>query len=67
MPAEVREYCYSLGVKEVLDFDMKLEIDLPKPADSNILQTYTVDLTNGTKLEITGNTILNWKLIEIRI
>jgi len=59
-----KEYCFSIGAKEVNAIDMTLDVDLAKNDDLNVLQTYTVE-TRNKRLEITGNVILNWKLIEI--
>ncbi len=58
-------FCQSLGVKEVNAVDMKLDFDLPKPTDPNILQTYTIPITEQERLEITGVVILNWKLVQL--
>lgn len=60
MPKFVR-YCESLGVKKVEFDDMRLDIDLPPPADPNVLQTYTARTDQG-RLEISGLLLLNWKL-----
>lgn len=60
-----KKFCLSLNVKEVNAIDMKLDFDLAKPDDANILQTYTLVTQSGERLELTGNVILNWKLVEI--
>jgi ubiquinone/menaquinone biosynthesis C-methylase UbiE len=56
------KYCRSLGVKKVEFEDMRLDIDLPPPADKSTLQTHTVRTTDQGRLEITGVLVLDWKL-----
>ena len=60
-----KRYCISLGVKEVNSINMNLDFDLEKDNNINKLHTYTIPTKSGNRLEITGNVILNWKLIEI--
>ncbi|HEY4784552.1 MAG TPA: methyltransferase domain-containing protein [Bacteroidales bacterium] len=59
------KFCLNLNVKKVKSIDMKLDFDLDKPSNMNKLQTYTVMTQNGERLELTGNIILNWKLVEL--
>ena len=59
-----RQFCKSLGIKEVNDTNMRLDFDIPAP-DVNKLQTYTIMPTTGERLEVTGNILQNWKLIEL--
>jgi ubiquinone/menaquinone biosynthesis C-methylase UbiE len=61
IPKFVR-YCESLGVKKVEFHDMRLDFDLPPPANKDVLQTYTVQTADQGRLEITGVLVLNWKL-----
>jgi hypothetical protein len=44
---------------------MKLDLDLPKPEDPDRLETYTIRTAQDDRLEITGTTILNWRLVEL--
>ncbi len=60
-----QRFCKALGVKEVNAIDMKLDFDLPKPADRSVLQTFTVLTAEGSRLEMTGVIGLNWKLIQL--
>ncbi|GBR75487.1 malonyl-CoA O-methyltransferase [Candidatus Termititenax persephonae] len=60
-----RHFCLINEAKQVRATSMKLSIDLKKPRDKNKIMTYTQRLATGYNLEITGNTLLNWKLIEI--
>jgi len=60
-----KKFCESIGVKEVNAVNMKLDFDLPKHEDKNRLDTYTVQTANDGRLELTGNIILNWKLVEL--
>lgn len=64
---EFKKFCLANGVKKVTAIDMHLDIDLPEPKDKNVLQTYTRKETTGNRLEITGVTILNWKLITLYV
>jgi ubiquinone/menaquinone biosynthesis C-methylase UbiE len=61
------QYCESLGIKKIEVSGLHLNLDLPKPVDPNQLRTYTQILKNGSKLEITGSNILNWKLIILTL
>lgn len=60
-----KKYCLSLGAKHVNAIDMNVDFDLPEPDNINKLQTYTVLKNDGSRLEITGSVILNWKLVEV--
>ena len=62
-----KKFCRSVGIKKVRAIDMHVDFDIKRPKDMNVLQTYTVSLSRGERLEITGNTILNWKLIELTL
>jgi len=63
--AKFKIFCRSLGIKKVKATNMKLDLDLPKPSVKK-LRTYTRHSQDG-RLEITGTTILNWKLIELTL
>jgi hypothetical protein len=60
-----QKYCLSQGAKEVRSTVMKLDLDLPKPEDPDRLETYTIRTAQDDRLEITGTTILNWRLVEL--
>lgn len=60
-----RDFCIKNGAKEVLCNSMHLDFDLKKSNDKNEISTYTELLATGERVEITCNTLLNWKLIEI--
>ena len=62
-----RKFCRSVGVKRIRAINMHVDFDITKPKNANTLQTYTISLPHGERLEITGNTILNWKLIELTL
>ncbi|OGC08513.1 hypothetical protein A2230_08350 [candidate division WOR-1 bacterium RIFOXYA2_FULL_36_21] len=62
-----KKYCESIDVKEINSINMKLDFDLPESNNMNDLQTYTVSTKSGDRLEINGNVILNWKLIQLII
>lgn len=59
--------CERLGAKRVTVHDLKIPFDLPRPAHPGDLQTHTERLANGTRLEITGAIVLDWKLCVIDI
>ena len=46
---------------------MNLDFDLERSDDIDKLQTYTTATESGSRLEITGNIILNWKLVIIEL
>ena len=60
-----QDYCLSLGAKQVRSSVMELDLDLQRPEDPNRVDTYTVRTAQGDRLEITGTTILNWRLVEL--
>lgn len=60
-----KKFCKNYGVKAVNTIDMKLDFDLPPLKDKNKLQTFTVNMAEGSRLEVTGNIILSWKLVEL--
>ncbi len=62
-----KNYCNNLGAKHINSIDMNLDFDIKKNNDINILSTYTNMLKSDFRLEITGVSILNWKLIEIAL
>jgi len=56
-----------LGAKKIRFHDLKLPIDLPKPKDLDVLQTYTLRTAEGDNVELTNIIKLDWKLIEIEL
>jgi ubiquinone/menaquinone biosynthesis C-methylase UbiE len=60
-----KKFCASLGIKQVNTIDMALDFDLPIQEDKNRLDTYTIQTVHNNRLEVTGNIILNWKLVEL--
>lgn len=60
-----KQFCFSLGVKDVKITPMKIDIDLPKNPDKDALGTHTERLSTGERLELTGSVVLNWKLLEL--
>lgn len=62
-----KQFCKSIGFKKIKVVDLHINIDLPKSTNQNELKTYTQSLASGERLEITGNNILNWKLIELSL
>lgn len=65
--SEFKKFCLKNGVKSVKSINMSLDIDLPEPKNKDILQTFTIRESKGRRIEITGNTILNWKLIILNL
>ena len=61
-----RNYVESLGAKVIDVIPMHLDFDLAKEDDINKVQTWTEQLKDNSRLEITADTILNWKLITIK-
>lgn len=59
------KFCKSCGVKNINSVKMQLDFDLPPPQNSNDIQTYTMLDKNNKRLEVCGNVIMNWKLVEL--
>jgi len=59
-----KEFIYNLGAKNIEAFDFNIDIDLPKPP-IDYMGTYTMDLKNGEKLQISGPVVMLWKIIRI--
>lgn len=60
------DYCMTQGAREVRHNDMHLDLDIEKPLDPNLVETYTERRQDGGRFEITaGVVLLNWKLVEI--
>lgn len=54
----------ALGAKRVVATDFDIKIDLPRaPVDQ--MSTYTVKLSNGKRLQISGAVLMCWKWIRI--
>lgn len=59
-----KRFVTGLGAKNIDITDFEIGIDLPKgPID--IMGTYTVKLSNGKRLQISGSIIMTWKWIRI--
>ena len=58
-------FCRSLGAVDVRFTDMKLDLDLPPSKDGNILTVHTERLESGSRLEVMGAVLMDWKLAEI--
>jgi hypothetical protein len=58
-----KKFCENLGVKKVESVNMSLDFDLSKKDNIDELSTYTLLTDSNSRLEITGNIILNWKLV----
>jgi len=48
----------------VTSYDFEITKDLPKP-DKNLMGTYTINLQNEKKLQVSGSIIMPWKIIQI--
>ena len=62
-----KKFVEAQGAKVVDITPMQLDFDLEKPKDINELSTYTQLLADNSRLEITANTLLNWKLVTIKV
>ena len=60
-----REFCVAHGAKQVVAFDFNIDIDLPKPKDSDRMGTYTLRLESGQRLQISGALLMPWKIVRI--
>jgi ubiquinone/menaquinone biosynthesis C-methylase UbiE len=60
-----REFCLERGAKDVVGFDFNIGIDLPRPANPDRMGTYTVQLTSGERLQISGALLMPWKIVRI--
>jgi len=61
------EFCRSLGATDVRFTDMKLDLDLPRSGDPNVLTVHTERLEMGDRLEVMGAVLMDWKLAEISL
>lgn len=61
------DFCRARGAREVLFHDLKLDFDLPKADNPDIVATHTERLANGERLELTGPVLMDWKLVEITL
>ena len=59
-----KKYVYDLGAKKIQLYDFEINTDLPRPPIDQ-MGTYTERLTNGKRLQISGNIVMNWKIIRI--
>ena len=59
-----KNFVYNLGAKKILSHNFEMNIDLPKPPD-DLMGTYTLNLDNGNKLQVSGTIIMNWKVLII--
>ena len=59
-----KKYLYDLGAKKIQSYDFEINTDLPRPPIDQ-MGTYTEQLTNGKRLQISGNIVMNWKIIRI--
>lgn len=58
------KFVRALGAKKITVTHFNIGIDIPK-GDRDILGTYTVRLANGTRLQISGAVLMNWKWVRI--
>lgn len=58
------EFVYSLGAKNIEAYDFKIGIDLPRPSPDQ-MGTYTYNLKNGDRLQVSGSVLMPWKIIRI--
>ena len=57
-------FVYGLGAKNVSVYDFEINKELPKPP-TNMTGTYTLNLENGKKIQLSGIILMNWKIIRI--
>lgn len=60
-------YCKRIGIRRVKAVNLNLDLDISQPASINDLSTYTLKTMDGKRMEITGNTILSWKLLILEL
>lgn len=53
-----------LGAKKIEASNFEIEIDLPR-GDPNVMGTYTEQLSNGKRIQISGAVLMSWKVIRI--
>ena len=61
---QFKKFVYDLGAKKIEVYDFQIEKDLPKPP-INQMGTYTLQLRDGKRLQISGAIIMSWKIIRI--
>jgi ubiquinone/menaquinone biosynthesis C-methylase UbiE len=62
----LREFCESLGAKEIITTDFNIDLDLPPSAGMG-LGTYTRMLDTGERLQFTGPVYMPWKFVLVRM
>lgn len=60
-----REFCIAAGARDVVGFDFKIGIDLPRPASPDRMGTYTLKMENGERLQVSGALLMPWKIVRI--
>lgn len=60
----VDEYCRRHGYRVAGHQPFELDIDIPPPADRDLMSTYTV-ATQAGRLQISGPLLLNWRFVLI--
>ena len=64
--ARFRSYCIASGTRQFVSEDFVIDIDLPQPERGG-LNTYTLSLAGGRRLQFSGPLHLPWKFIGIRM
>lgn len=59
-----KKFAYDLNAKNVESYDFEINIDIPKPPIDQ-MNSYTIKLENGKRLQIGGPIILPWKIVRI--
>lgn len=60
-----REFCIAQGARDVVGFDFRIGIDLPRPATPDRMGTYTLRLESGERLQVSGALLMPWKIVRI--
>lgn len=60
-----RDFCIAQGAREVVGFDFKIGIDLPRPASLDRMGTFTMRLEDGERLQVSGALLMPWKIVRI--
>lgn len=61
-----KRFLMSRGVKNITVNDFEIAIDLPKRSP-DVMGTYTVKLSNGKRMQISGAVVMTWKWIRIDV
>lgn len=58
------KFLYDLGAKSVKSQNFEINVDIPKPSIDQ-MGTYTINIENQKRLQVSGPILMLWKIIQI--